>query len=276
MQVSHSRLTCFLRCRRRYYFSYVEGYRAATKSVGLAAGTAGHAALAVYYTQGKDIEAAIRQAKELLLDHPQKADELEQVLRRYFAWAAENDDFEMLEAEKEFRIPLGDNVLYGITDGIIRRKDGTLWLAEHKFNKQATTSHLSLDRQCSTYLLAWQDIKPRGVLYNVVRMAGGPTAQREPALRDYTFRSAHAIELTRRELICIADDVRRYEELPRRQLLQASYPNPSGQCNWDCEFLSVCLGLASDGDTSALKTQFVKRGEERGVSAVTRNLDIDI
>lgn len=279
MQLSHSRLACFQRCRRRYLWSYIDGYRAKEKHVGQAAGTAGHEAIALWYMQGRDTEAAVAKARSLLTDFPKKADELDAVLRRYFAWAREHDDFEMLAAEQEFHFPLVDgHVLYGITDGILKRKDGNVFLLENKFNKQATTSHLSLDRQCSVYLLAFQHLRPSGVLYNVVRMTGGPTALREPALRDYTFRSQYAVELTRRELCCAAKDVHNYEQLSRNDLLRASYSSPTGQCNWDCDFYGVCLSLTDSGDTSALKTQFVKRGEGRQpyVSAVTRTLDVDL
>ncbi len=261
MQVSHSMMQTWRRCRRRFFWHYVCGYVPVRKAKGLAVGSAGHAALSSWYSD-KNSSKALAIATESLAD-AEGIELLDKVLIRYFDWAVENDDFAVLSTELKFRMPLGNHVLYGIVDGVIRRTDGTVWVLEHKFNKQASTEHLGLDIQCSIYMAALQTsgYAPCGVLYNVVRMQEGGVANTKPVLRDYTFRSDHSAQLTSQEIQIQANDIDRYLKCSLATQEYISYRNPDATCHWQCEFYNVCLSRQDNGDLGELETQFGK--EER-------------
>jgi RecB family exonuclease len=261
MQVSHSMLSTWRRCRRRFYWNYSQGYRPIEKARGLSIGSAGHAAMEKYYSGGTPDEAVDAAIKSALADGVEEGIEnLELVLRRYFMWAKEHDDFSIVSLEKEFYVPLDEHTLKGIVDGIITRKDGTNWVLEHKFNKQVTTNHLAIDPQCSIYIagLGALGIAVSGVLYNIVRTTEGGIAEKQPVVRDYVFRTEHSAQLIQFELLQQAREVDMFLSSPKRDQNGMAYRNPNKDCSWDCEFYNACLSVQDDGDLAILKTKFTK------------------
>ncbi len=99
------------------------------------------------------------------------------VVQHYMTWAADVDDFEMVHPERKFQeieLPGTDIVISGRFDGIIRRKNGALWLKEFKtaISLPSDFSFLLLDEQASLYLWAANqmfDEPVKGVLYTYLK-----------------------------------------------------------------------------------------------------------
>lgn len=96
------------------------------------------------------------------------------MLRHYFSYCHRADDFEVVEVELEAKVDIPKiGVKYGgRLDGIVKKKDGTLWVLEHKTARAFNDlEKLVLDEQCTSYIvmakLLGYDVK--GVIYNVLK-----------------------------------------------------------------------------------------------------------
>jgi len=269
MKVSYSMLATWRRCREKFYLSYVRNIPS-PPSMGQARGSAGHAALGAYYMSSSvDPEIAIDCAWDTFDTAlpPQTNDSaaqeefesLEQALRRYFVWAESNDQFQPLETEHHFQVPIGDHVLQGYIDMVVLW-NGSTWLMEHKFNKRVYTNHLGIDPQVSTYLLGGTlaGLEPAGVIYNIVRMGSGPTAVREPVVRKPLYRNPEGLNVFAQQLLMQAEEVGRVLDAPKEANI---YRNQTKDCTWDCPYLSACLAALDDGNPEPVLQRMVQKGQ---------------
>lgn len=254
MRVSHSMTQTWRRCRHKFYLHYIEGWRAKHKARGLALGSMGHMALAEWYSSFDAAKALAVAEKESEDPEGEDFQLLKLVLERYFAWDLLQGDIsgELSHGitELEFNIPIGlGHTIYGFIDRVFERLDKTLWVMEHKFNKSASVQHLALDPQISIYIAAARRLgyAVNGVLFNVIRMSDGPTARKEPALRDFAFRSELQGEAILEDLGIQAEEILEFTLL--NPILQArkAYRNPTKDCSWDCPFYRACQ-IAMEGE----------------------------
>ena len=258
---SHSSLSCWRRCRYRYWLSYIKNYTS-KGSLGQLRGTVGHSGLAEWYKNGGDDEKALQVASDNLqtieiangLDMSKDWEELSMVLTRYFAWARRNDNFEVLAIEQEYEIELAGVKLMGFIDGIVKQ-GGSVYILEHKFVKQARVNHVTLDMQISIYMLAAHKLgyNPYGTIYNVIRMGDKGIAEKQPVLRTVAYRNAEGLGVIEKELENQMLELRRFNEEGSKYL--KLYRNPTRDCSWDCSFYAVCLSLNDSGEAeSVLRT----------------------
>lgn len=265
-KVSHSMLATFRRCPYKFRLSYLDDYQTSS-SLGLHRGSAGHAAMEYYYDDRENVteQAMVEYAWEhyagrVNADHdlqmdPSEFDLLEAALRRYYPWAQANDKFKVLETEKHFEIELGPYTLQGYIDGVVEEA-GQVWILEHKFLKQVSTKHLPLDPQVSIYMLGALQLglEPAGVMYNMVRMSSGPTAQREPVKRVRVYRNPEGLITFAQDLVAQADHINMMidEDL-------TFFRNPTKDCTWDCPFNNVCLDITDSGSANATLSRIPKK-----------------
>jgi len=261
-KLSHSSLSSFRRCQMRYKWGYIDNLDP-PPSPGQMFGSIGHVALGEWYrsmadplTVTKAQDNALKAASVKLSEYEEKQQEempdlwndVSTVLLRYFDWAVDNDDFEMVPdlIEHKFELKLGDFTLIGYIDGIVRRSNGSLWVLENKFNKQVRTGHLDLDPQISIYMLAARatGYDVRGAFYNVVRTTIKGIAEREPVVRLPVFRNNEGLEKIVEELVLQMIQMKKFHD---EQGIFA-YRNPTRDCNWDCGFYGACLAMNDDGD----------------------------
>lgn len=274
MRVSHSELAPWRRCRCRYNLERVERWRPFRKPMGLANGTFGHRVLASYY-DGRPMEEALAlEAARITPEDPVQLELLDEVLKRYALWASHgaDKDFKVKPqtTELRFEMPLGANhELVGFVDGIIERSDGTQWVFEHKFSKTASVKHVMLDVQASVYMLACRalDIPAQGLLYNVVRMANGPTARQEPALRCYVYRPGRCDDVVIAELAQEADEVEHFRSRSPEVRKRIAYRNPTRDCHWDCAFYPACIDYQERGEW-ALEHDYYQEKEHKDAGGV--------
>lgn len=270
---SHTMLSTWRRCRQKWWWAYMDGY-AGPVSLGLIRGGAGHLALETYYRDpNRDMNLAIEAAWAEYRDRSAQTaagvnqedwEMLEQSLRRYAEWAKVNDDFTVVETEWKFETQVGPFKLGGFIDGVVERNGG-IWLLEHKFNKRVTTQHLDIDPQVSLYMLAAQKrgLKPQGVLFNIIRMGGGPTAEREPVVRVFLYRNMEGLAAFENELILQMDEIHAASsvDLPEDSPVSI-YRNMTHDCSWDCPFFGACLSLNDSGEAESVLRTFDRKNYE--------------
>lgn len=272
MNVSHTMLSCWRRCRRRFYWNYVHHYTKPATGLGLRVGAAGHEALALWYSGHSAEDCLVAAERALHASAPQSGYTLEgeiageydpqaeivalaATLTRYFLWSKDEDKaFIPLRTEFAFDTTLSPrHQLKGFVDAIFERADGQRFFVEHKFNKNATVTHIPLDPQIATYLVAARllNLAVDGVLYNIIRTAGGPTAIREPAVRVYQAVGVEGLRAWWAELCVMADEVdTMLHGYSRDQQIRAAYRMPQDACNWDCDYYPVCLTIQAEGEAA--------------------------
>lgn len=256
---SHTLLYSWRRCRYRFHLSYIKGIRGKA-GLGMIKGSAGHAALA-HYLQHGDADKAVARAWQsfdssmlqngLTYGENEQAgwEELIEGLGRYFEWAEKNDDLTLIKPELKFKIDFNGETLKGYIDAIVEdNRTGAVWLMEHKFNKRVYTKHLDLDPQVGIYMLAATllDYAPEGVMYNIIRMGGGPTAKKEPVVRKLLYKNPEGLAEVGRGVQAQITEIDSWLQLPEED--RPMYRNPTRDCSWDCSFYNVCLAIEDDGD----------------------------
>lgn len=253
---SHSSMSCYRRCRARYKWQYVDGY-SPFSGLGQNRGSIGHAALGLWYTSGGDDTAALKLASDMYTEAEQTRNIsleddwqlMQLILSRYFDWARENDNFkEIISIEQKFEIEIGGIKVIGYIDGVVQTKN-SIWLLEHKFNKQVSTNHIDLDPQMTLYLLAAYKcgIEAKGILYNVIRVSAGGIAEREPVVRRQVFRNQEGLYIIEQELEMQLQEMQKFHETGG-----IVYRNPTKDCSWDCGFYDVCLSINDCGDAQSV------------------------
>lgn len=179
--VRGSEMQDFLRCRLRWKYAWVDGFRPKTVNGKLFFGTLFHKFAEVFYSHlnACEVEVAKDHAVKTMLQLAQETDTsgMEQVeydeLMDLVTKVADNyvsqwghmdeDNWEVIATELNFMIPITDMIAYeGTIDLIVRNKaDGKVCFLDHK-----TTSSLEkyeknsiMDRQISRYWWALQQLQ---------------------------------------------------------------------------------------------------------------------
>lgn len=277
---SNSEFKTFKRCRRKWYFGYYRALTAYEPWTGpLAVGTRMHVALAAMYdpVNPRDPIESMEQLIEMdRAKNEDPSDEDEKVFNKeadlcramiegYVEWLAETgaDEFyEPLGAEElveaEFPIDDAEGVpvhIVGRLDQKIRRlDDGALMFLDHKTCQTFKVPWLELDEQMLMYHLLQKLMHPEeehvaGGVYNMLRKvkrtatAKPPFYERlvithnEEELRNYWVRVTGMV-------LDMLDVERKLNEGADHRFV--AYPNPTRDCNWDCEFFNACA-LTDDG-----------------------------
>lgn len=253
LTVSYSRLSTYRRCLYRYYLNYVERLTPPVGSLGQIRGSAGHAALAKWYSKGKDDARAMDAAwntffKEGGVNH-EDFEPLREALERYFEWAKVGDKWKVQAVERKFDFELEPGLrLLGYMDMIVEQS-GHLWVVENKFLKQVSTGHLDLDPQVSTYMLGAMacGIEPVGVIYNIIRMSSGPTAERDPVVRKLLYRNKEGLRAKLEEIKMQGRAMAKFESEGGD-----IYRNETRDCSWDCSYFQLCLSITDNGSSEEM------------------------
>lgn len=246
------------------------------QSTGQMTGASGHTALAYWYKQpdhiknkkqdGKAIDVAWQSYVQAWKDMGKEVDSsyfeaAEAALLRYFPVAREQDKvWKVLATEYEFKVKVGKHILIGFMDLVVETKK-QIWVVEHKFNKQVSTQHLDLDPQVSTYLLAATiaGYKPIGVIYNIIRTSGGPTAQKEPMVRRMLYRNPEGLKSKAKEMNIQMGEMQSFLDNGG-----PIYRNETHDCHWDCTYFDVCLSITDNGSAEEVLERMEKHPTEYG------------
>lgn len=193
MKISITSYKAWKDCRRRWFLAHKLGLEPATPQTPLLFGSGIHAALGTYYRKRSGLldeiyrdwmELEVFKLKSKLgAAYELYRSEIEElvtlgvgVLKNYQMWAESEgrDDFEVLETEVNFELPVADGLLFrGRIDGLLRADNGLLWIFEHKtasnFGNLEWTAY---DAQCTGYVWAASqlaDSPVQGMLFNFLR-----------------------------------------------------------------------------------------------------------
>ena len=193
-----SRLRVLRQCLRLHYYRYELGL-VMPQSDEARFGTVGHAALEAYLRtwQAGELDARLDAALTIVdqLDSEFDRVKLRLLLVAYHErWGAE--DWDILAVEVEFRYQLGEHLLGGKIDAIIRqRTDGRVYVLEHKFTGVETSlggaywEKLTIDTQVSIYIdgATMLGYEVAGCIYDVLKRPGHePLRATPPDRREYT------------------------------------------------------------------------------------------
>lgn len=234
---SNTRLTTFKRCRLKYHWQYVNKQPSGS-SRALVRGAAAHLAMAAYY-RGETPKQAIAAAWESYAPASEKSfgyvQELDKILARYFQWAMVNDLWRVEMVEETIEAEYNGVKLMGIWDLLVR-KNGQLWIVDHKFQKSHSFANLEVDPQVSQYiaLARLKGMNVAGLIYNIVNLETGDT--KTIALRQQVGRSDIFIQSYLDSLI---PQIKEIKKADRHAL--PLYPNWTKDCCWDCQFYRRCV-----------------------------------
>lgn len=236
---SNTRLTTFKRCRLKYHWQYIDKQPEGTgSSRALRRGAAAHLAMAAYY-RGAPIKEAVAHAWESYGAASEKGfgymSDLDFLLTRYFKWAAINDLWKVEMVEETIEAEYNGIKLMGIWDLLVR-KNGQLWIVDHKFQKSHSFANLEVDPQVSQYIALARlvGLNVAGLIYNIINLETGNT--KEIALRQQVGRPDYFIQSY---LDSLAPQVKEMKKAQRRTL--PIYPTWTKDCSWDCQFYRKCI-----------------------------------
>jgi len=174
------------------------------------------------------------------------------MLMGYRTWAKVNDDFDVLETERKFVIPVYNAVhepvpgIYyaGKWDGIVRnRTSKKILVFEHKTVSDTKTGHLVIDQQHTRYIMAAREIlgwDVVGSLHNMLRKQKPGRGVRVWLFnRQEVHRSDDELEMARQNMLLQID------EMANAPIL----PSIRKECQY-CEYLSPCLALQRREDAT--------------------------
>lgn len=263
---SHSSLACWRRCKMKFHLQHRLGV-VTPSGLGQRRGTAGHTALAYYYQHERDVDGALAEAKKSYFADEKVDSNIEdfgiliECLYRYFDYAENNDRFNVKEVEWKFELDIEGHPFVGFIDAIVEEK-GQIWLMEHKFHKKVSVNHLDFDPQVSVYMMAslLSDIKPAGVIYNIIRVSDGKTAKNEPVVRKRIYRSADGLVYFAKELVQQMEEAEAFIKNN-----SPAYRTLTPDCSWDCSFLNVCMELNDSGDADYLIDRYERRNSKEEI-----------
>lgn len=183
MNVSYSQLKMWKRCKRKWWYRYVQGLIPKQHQTRTTLGIYGHMLLQQHYL-GNDVRLASNEYyQRLIADQPMELvpffleikEQAENLFKRYLRHY-KHQEWEVITAEREFitPIPNTDAYLKFVVDLMIQEKDGGLWLVDHKFTSRDLDSWenwLALDEQANLYLwgLNERGYNVKGAIFNLIR-----------------------------------------------------------------------------------------------------------
>jgi ATP-dependent helicase/DNAse subunit B len=279
--VSVSELSAFLRCRSRWYWSYLAGLRRKTdsreyRSIGIIVHDTleqwhGLQPKIRYGKQGRRligvfVNVELKKATGFVLDEKMRVMVRAMVIG-YAAWARMEDrEIGLRECAPEewFDLPLtkdGSIIVRGKIDNrfepvTLKR---TMAMQEFKTKSKIDFSMIDLNFQLSTYLWALRQKFPkhrRYIAYHTIlrRQMPGPRVTAALFSRTMVERTDQEIDRWVRDVQSIAADM----VAPR------IYPNVQPSCQWDCDFYNPCLLRSEPRDLKfVLKSEYTTERETR-------------
>lgn len=266
-------MTTFVRCRRKWDWTYREGFVKPGYESNLSTGSAVHAALQAYY-RGEQVWPALedywKDAAEALHPEDPAANQMAKditlsnvMVEGYFEWLAETAEDAGLtpvavEEKVEYQLT-PDVVLHGTLDLVQADQHGNLWLVDHKTCKDFSVladRRLVMNFQLLTYAVLCEEFfgQPiHGAKLNMLRKVLRTGNAKPPFYhRESIAFNRFQLDAHRQHMLAIIRDM----EAP------AIYPVVDGDCSWKCPFLSVCAMADDGGDIEgALNDLYVRRDD---------------
>lgn len=306
--IRHSERVDYKRCPKKWYWHWRLGLFPKNKTPALELGTWMHEALARFYggTQ-EDLAGYFIDVTDSVLaknDWPDfQQDKLEELIglgtamaRAYDKrYADERLDVIAEEIPLEYEITDTDGKVFAIhklKPDLVFRKDGYVWLMEHKTAAQIRLEHLPIDDQARPYaamaeralrdagVLAKRDIF-KGVMYNFLRKAvpderetnaqglylnkNGTVSKRQPTptlLRHPVVLSRKAKEIALLRLRVETGIITGWTDVIRNREINPHHipKTPHSSCPKLCPYFTMCVAEEQGGDIDTMRqSMFIKQ-----------------
>ncbi len=245
---SHSSLSSFETCPRKYWFRYVAKVQVDTEGIEAFVGKRVHEILERLYTfvgdgmvpslerviwrYHQNFQAAYQPERIRIVRsgvgpgfyRDQGARGIQNYYRRHYPFDA--DETLGLEKKVQFRLdPAGRYAIRGIVDRIVRARDGALEIHDFKTGRRVPRpEELEADRQLALYEIGLrEELGEKGEVRLVWHYVGADR-------RLESQRSPEQLDALRAEVMGIVDRIRAEETWEERE---------SGLCDW-CEYRPMC------------------------------------
>jgi RecB family exonuclease len=255
MNASHSKMSTFRRCRRKYHWAYTLN-KDTGRSDGQVVGTVGHSVLAMYYMERNRLanieQACLTKAESKGLDMGLAYDDiarLQRALVKYFEYADDYDvAIDVQSVEKKVTKQIGKHTIEGYIDLIGTLPDGKHIAMEHKFQKRPDISNVALDPQIDMYTwLGDVDI----VMFNIINVTTAKNTKTAPVLREQVERTPEHIDIFLANIEAQLDEMEEFDG--HAQKARYAYPSPDATCSWQCGFYESCKAFQTTGNFSVIE-----------------------
>lgn len=197
-RVSYSQITCYKRCKKKWYFRYVLGLKPIYSPRPMNVGKLVHVGIGHYYANKdwrkameeehlknvEDIKNAKSLSEEEMIQYITDAEEHYAdsigVVERYIEHDAKDpllpEGWKVLAVEQEFLVDVdgAKDQLYGFIDMVVEDPNGNIWGVEHKSGEQFfMVEQLSLSEQTTMYIAVlkakYGSDRVKGMIYNLIR-----------------------------------------------------------------------------------------------------------
>lgn len=257
--VNQSELTTFMRCPRKWYWAYKQGYDSKDPGANLALGSAVHSILQSHY-RGDSWEDCINGIldEQALKETPSfDLKLLEAMIEGYFQWLEETGADAFLTpvvVEQKIEMPLGtirgkEVVLHGTVDLAQVDGDDRMFLTDHKTTASfeiLANRRMAMSFQLQTYAMLLEHRTgryPSGAIYNMLRKVKRTGNAKPPFfMRETVAFNIHQREAFKGQIRQVVNAMLELED--RGDALP--YPVVDQDCGWKCPFIGIC-SMADDG-----------------------------
>ena len=277
LRLSNSEMSCFRRCRRKWWLTYLRGLKprvSHARGSAISIGNLVHDALAFMYDPenwGADpiayasakVETAIQEDPGHEIEILKEWSLCEIMLTGYMEWleeTGEDADLRFIGSERKVEIPMNENVtLISKLDAPVERiSDGAKLALEHKTvaSLDQPMNLLKIDTQLLTeHLVRFMDAQIKGatpeeaydecqgILYNMLRKVKRTAAAKPPFYgRETVLHNIHELRNHWHHVLSIANEI----QLSRARLENGEShhavfpPSPAMDCKWSCPFFAIC------------------------------------
>lgn len=251
MKLSVTRLNTLSFCPRSHYYGYTLDLEPKVAADALSLGKLVHSGIEEFYRTGT--------MPMIDDDGGEVTQKARSALSTYGLLAKMQDNFTVVDVEKQFETDVEGHRFVGVIDAVVRLQ-GELWLLEHKTCSQHWNDlQLGLAPQHQLYELAAEELygEPvRGTMYNFLRITKRGGEFHTDAKRVTIPASEHARTAAWEDMIF------------KLSLMDmgANYRNSGQHCGW-CRFSTLCQSDYVGGDTQYLIDQhFQKRSKDDDTS----------
>lgn len=241
---SNTMVETFMNCRKRFQYAFVDQLQAKRDPKervegGVSRGQAGHSFLEKFFKEiqaGHDTQGAMELAIREHVRH--MSDNV--AMERALSWIRDvwpTLDWEILEVEVKFKIPIGDGLFFtGTIDLVVRdRTDNKIYIVDHKFLKDLYPREITaLMAQMPKYAAALQILgyKVDGAIYNM--------------LRNRIVKNIHTVETARMDYLEVNDhrikEALATQVMVSKEIAEGFYPHRNASkinCGF-CPFKTLC------------------------------------
>lgn len=297
---SHSEMTTFKECKRRWYLHYYLGLRRRKSGISIPreTGTVVHQGLHLFYTAGgldgpnaeelmfrylenaRDadlVSVAEEERKDILNIH----DTAMILCRGYLEWLHETGAdvglrFDQSEVELRAPGPVEGTEIMGIIDlGGTHEQSGDLFVMDTKttnsFNTMLQTLHIQEQPVMYAVLAMLNETEPRRgfrIIWNMLKRNKQTAKAKPPFYQRYEL--AMNMDMLRQFYLQLQGQI---EDVLRTEArlnagephVQVAYPTPTGDCSWKCPFFQVCgpMNDLSRNDVDFLVNAYYSTPDQR-------------